>query len=83
MVVQIAGQPPEPPLRAISVFGIALLSEEVRREVKEEAASDVENASAPRALTNSKDARLTIMLREYMRSMRSMRRRTGSESFDG
>jgi hypothetical protein len=63
MVVQIAGQPPEPPLRARSVLGIALLSEDERREVKDEAASGIENASAPRAPTKSREAMLAIILK--------------------
>lgn len=65
MVFQIAGQLPEPPLRARSVLGIALLSEDARREVNDDAASGIEKASAPRALTNSREARLAIMLAEY------------------
>ena len=68
MVVQIAGQPAEPPLRATSVLGIALLSEDARRDVNEEAASGIENASAPRALTNNREARLANMLTEYGRT---------------
>jgi hypothetical protein len=63
MVVQIAGQPPEPPLRAMSALGIALLSEDERREVKDEAASGIENASAPRAPTKSREAMLAIILK--------------------
>jgi hypothetical protein len=65
MVFQMAGQLPEPPLRAMSVLGIALLSEDVRREEKDDTASGIEKASAPRALTNSREARLAIMLMEY------------------
>lgn len=65
MVFQIAGQLAEPPLRAISVLGIALLSEDASREVNDEAASGMENASAPRAPTNSREARLAIMFAEY------------------
>lgn len=70
MVVQIAGQLPEPPLRDISELGIALLSEDASREVKDEAASGIENASAPRAPTNSRETRLAIMLTEYRERMR-------------
>ena len=63
MVVQIAGQPPEPPLRARSVLGIALLREDASREVKDDAASGIENASAiPKVLTNSSEARFAIIL---------------------
>jgi hypothetical protein len=47
----------------MSVLGIALLSEDERREVKDEAASGIENASAPRAPTKSREAMLAIMLR--------------------
>jgi hypothetical protein len=75
MVVQIAGQLPEPPLRDISELGIALLSEDASREVKDEAASGIENASAPRALTNSREARLEIILTEYGRGLKKARKR--------
>jgi hypothetical protein len=76
IVVQIAGQPPEPPLRAMSVLGIALLSEDVRREVNDEAASGIENASAPRAPTRSSEAMLAIILR----SLKNEGRKSESES---
>jgi hypothetical protein len=70
MVVQIAGQLPEPPLRTLRELGTALLSEDASREVKDEIASGIENASAPRALTNSREARLAIMLMKYRERMR-------------
>ena len=75
MVFQMAGQPLEPPLRAISVFGMALLSEDARREVNDEAASGIENASALKALTNIREARLANMLTEYEERKKRVRKR--------